>query len=76
MWYLGSSLQIDRGKVETVTDFMFLGSEIIVDSNYSHEMKRCLLLGRKAMTNIDNIFKSRDITLLAKVHIIKARFFQ
>ena len=52
MWYLGSSLQIDRGKVETVTDFMFLGSEIIVDSNYSHEMKRCLLLGRKAMTNL------------------------
>ena len=63
-----------RGKVETMTDFMFLGSEIIVDSNYSHEMKRCLLLGRKAMTNLDSILKSRDITLLTKVCIVKVVF--
>ena len=63
-------------KMETVADFIFLGSKLTMDSDCTHEMKRCLLLGRKAMTNIDNIFKSRDITLLAKVHIIKARFFQ
>ena len=55
-----------RGKVETMTDFMFLGSEIIVDSNYSHEMKRCLLLGRLAMTDLDSILKSRDIILADK----------
>ena len=52
------------GKVETVTDFIFLGSEITVDSDCSHDIKRCLLLGRKAMTNLDSILKSRDITLL------------
>ena len=58
--------------METVEDFIFLGSKIIVDSNYSHEIKRFSFLGRKAMTNIDNILKSRDITLLIKVHIVKA----
>ena len=58
--------------METVEDFIFLGSKITVDSNYSHEIKRFSFLGRKAMTNIDNILKSRDITLLIKVHIVKA----
>ena len=71
-----TSWQIDGETVETVTDFIFLGSKMTADGDCSHEIKRRLLLGRKAMTNIDNIFKSRDITLLAKVHIIKARFFQ
>ena len=61
--------------METVTDFIFLGSKIAVDSDCSHEIKRCLLLGRKAMTNLDSISKSRDITLLAKVHTVKAMFF-
>ena len=64
-----------RGKVEAVTDFIFLGSKITGDSDCSHEIKRCLLLGRKAMTNLDSILKSRDITLLTKVHIIKAIVF-
>ena len=64
-----------RGKVEAVTDFIFLGSKITVDSDCSHEIKRCFLLGRKAMTNLDNISKSRDITLLAKVHLVKAMVF-
>ena len=63
-----TSWQIDGGKVETVTDFIFLGSKIMVDSDYSHEMKRHLLLGRKAMANLDRVFKSRNITLLTKVH--------
>ena len=63
------------GNNETVTDFIFLGSKIIVDGNCSHEIKRCLLLGRKAMTNLDSMFKSRDITLLTKVHLIKAMVF-
>ena len=67
--------QIDGGKVETVTDFTFLGSEITADVDYSHEIKRCLLLGRKAMTNRDSIFKSKDITLLTKAHIVKAMVF-
>ena len=61
--------------METVTDFIFLGSKITVDSDCSHEIKRPLLLGRKAMTNIDSILKSRDITLPAKVHIVKAMVF-
>ena len=61
--------------METVTDFLFLGSKITADSDYSHEIKRCLLLGRKVMTNLDSILKSRDITLLTKVHIVKAMVF-
>ena len=60
--------------METVTDFIFLGSKIAVDGDCSHEMKRCLLLGRKAVTNLNNILKSRDITLPTKVHIVKAVF--
>ena len=63
------------GKVETVTDFIFLGSKIIVDGDCSHEIKRHLLLGKKAMTNLDSILKSRDISLLTKVHIVKAVVF-
>ena len=62
-------------KVETVTDFIFLGSKIIADSDFSHEIKRCVLLGRKAMTNLDSIFKSRNITLPTEVHIVKAMVF-
>ena len=62
-------------KVETVTDFIFLGLKITVDSDCSHEMKRRLLLGRKTMTNLDSIFKSRDITFLTKVHIVKPTVF-
>ena len=62
-------------KVETVTDFLFLGSKITADSDFSHEIKRCLLLGRKAMTNLDNVLKSKDATLLTKVHIVKAVVF-
>ena len=61
--------------METVTDFIFLGSEIIADGDSSHEIKKRLLLGRKAMTNLDNIFKSRDITLPTKVCIVKAMVF-
>ena len=70
------SWQIDGGKVETGTDFIFLGSKITVDGNCSHKIKRRLLFGRKAMTNLDTILKSRDITLLKKVCIVKAMFFQ
>ena len=70
-----TSWQIDGETVETVSDFIFLGSKIIVDGDCSHEIKRCLLLGRKAMANLDSILKSRDITLPAKVHIVKAMFF-
>ena len=66
------SWQIGGKKVETVTDFIFLGSKITADGDYNHEIKRCLLLGRKAMTNLDSVLKSRDITLLTKVHIVKA----
>ena len=62
-------------KQEIVTDFIFLGSRITVDGDCSHEIKRCLLLGRKAMTNQDNILKSRDITLLTKVHLVKDMVF-
>ena len=61
---------------ETVADLIFLGSKITVDSDYNHEIKKCLLLGRKAMTNLDSILKSRDISLLTKVPIIKAMVFQ
>ena len=61
--------------MEAVTTFIFLGSKITADSDCSHEIKRCLLLGRKAMTNLDSILKSRDITLLTKVHIVKAMVF-
>ena len=64
-----------RGKVESVTDFIFLGSKITADGDCSHEIKRCLLLGRVAMTHLDNIFESRDITLLTKAHIVKAVVF-
>ena len=67
--------QIDGETVETVTDFIFLGSKITADDDCSHEIKTHLLLGRKAMTKIDNILKSRDITLLTKVHLVKARVF-
>ena len=69
------SWQIVGGKVEIVTDFIFLGSKITADGNYSHEIKRHLLLGRKAMTNLDNVLKSRDITLLTNVCIVKAVVF-
>ena len=61
--------------METVTGFIFLGSKITADGDCSHEIKRCLLLGRKVMTNLDSILKSRDITLPAKVHTVKAMFF-
>ena len=70
-----TSWQIDGETVETVTDFIFLGSKITVDSDYSHEIKRCLLFGRKAMTNLDSILKSRDITLPTKVRLVKALIF-
>ena len=63
------------GKVETVTDFIFLGSKITVDSGCSREIKRCLLLGRKGMTNLDSILKSRGITLPTKVHVVKGMVF-
>ena len=63
------------GKLETVTNFIFLGSKITVDGDYSHETKRHLRLERKAMTNLDSILKSRDITLATKVHIVKAMVF-
>ena len=68
-------LQIDGETVETVSDFIFRGSKITVDGDSSHEIKRCLLHGRKVMTNLDSIFKSRDITLLTKVHLVKAMVF-
>ena len=61
--------------METVTDFIFFGSKIITDGDCSHEMKRCLLLGRKAMTNLESILKIRDITLPTKVHLVKATIF-
>src|SRR5574337_1142125 len=61
---------------ETVTDFIFLGSKITADGDCSHEIKRCLVIGRKTMTNLDSILKSRDNTLLTKVHLVKAIFFQ
>jgi len=67
--------QIDGETMETVRDFIFLGSKIIADGDCSHEIKRCLFLERKAMTNIDSILKSRDITLPTKVHLVKAMVF-
>ena len=70
-----TSSQIDGKKVETVADFNFLGSKITADGDCSHEIKRCLLLGRKVMTNLDSILKSRDITLPTKVHLVKAMVF-
>ena len=70
-----TSWQIDGERVETVSDFIFLGSKITADSYFSHEIKRHLLLGRKAMTNLDSIFKSRDITLPTKVCLVTAMVF-
>ena len=70
-----TSWQIDGGKVKAVTDFIFLGSKIMVDGDCSYEIQRRLLLGRKAMTNLDRVFKNRDTTLLTKVHIVKAMVF-
>ena len=70
-----TSWQIDGETMETVTDFTFGGSKITADSDCSHEIKRCFLLGRKAMTNLDSILKSKDITLPTKVHLVKAMVF-
>ena len=70
-----TSWQIDGETMEIVTDFLFLGSKITADGDCSHEIKRHLLLGRKAMTNLDSILKSRDITLLTKVRLVKAMVF-
>ena len=70
-----TSWEIDGGTVETVSDFIFLGSKITADGDCSHEIKRHLLLGRKFMTNLDSILKSRDITLPTKVHLFKAMVF-
>ena len=67
--------QIEGKKVEVVTDFLFLGSKITMVGDCSYEIRRCLLLGRKAMTNLDSVLKSRDITLSTKVHIVKAMVF-
>ena len=70
-----TSWQIDGETVETMTDFVFLGSKITADGDCSHEIQRCLLLGRKAMTNLNSILKSRDIMLLTKVHLVKVMVF-
>ena len=70
-----TSWQIDGETVETVTDFIFLGSKITADGDCGHEIKRCLLLGRKVMTNLDSILKSRDVTLLTNVRLVKAVVF-
>ena len=70
-----TSWQIDGETMETVTDYIFLGSKISADGDYSHEIKRCLLLGRKVMNNLDSLFKSRDITLPTKVCLVKAMVF-
>ena len=70
-----TSWEIDGETVETVSNFIFGGSKITIDGDCSHEIKRCLLLGRKVMTNLDNIFKSRDITLPTKVRLVKAMVF-
>ena len=70
-----TSWEIDGETEETVSDFMFLGSKITADGDYSREIKRCLLLGRKVMTNLDSILKSRDIALPTKVHLVKAMVF-
>ena len=71
-----TSWQIDGKTVETVADFIFLGSKISADGDFSHEIKKRLLLGKKVMTNLDSILKSRDIALLIKVHLVKLWFFQ
>ena len=71
-----TSWQIDGEKLETVTDFIFLGSKITADGDCSRKIKRGLLLGRKAMTNLDSVLKSRDITLLTNVHIVRAMVFK
>ena len=70
-----TSRQIEEEKMETLRDFILGGSKITADGDCSHEIKRCLLLGRKAMTNLDSILKSRDITLLTKIHLVKAMVF-
>ena len=70
-----TSWQLDGETMETVTDFIFLGSKITAGGDCSHEIKRCLLLGRKAMTNLDSILESRDITWPTKVHLVKAMVF-
>ena len=70
-----TSWQIEGETVDTVADFIFLGSKITADGDFTHEIKRCLLLGRKVMINLDSIFKSRDITLPTKVHLVKAMVF-
>ena len=70
-----TSWEINGETVEAVSDFIFGGSKVTADGDFSHEIKRYLLLGRKAMTNLDSIFKSRDITLLKKVHLVKAMVF-
>ena len=70
-----TSWQIDGETMETATDFIFLGSKITADDDCSHEIKRCLLLGRTAMTNLDSVLQSRDITLLTEVHLVKAMVF-
>ena len=69
------SWQIEGEKVEEVADFIFLGSKVTADGDYSHEIKRCLLLGKKTMTNLDSTLKSRNITLPTKVHLVKAMVF-
>ena len=70
-----TSWEIDGETVEAVSDFIYLGSKITADGDFSHKIKRCLLLGRKVMTNLDSIFKSRDVTLLTNVHLVKAVVF-
>ena len=70
-----TSWQIDGKTVQTVADFIFLGSKITADGDCSHEIKRCLFLGRKVMTKLDSILKNRDVTLLTKVHLVKAMIF-
>ena len=70
-----TSWQIDGETMETVTDFIFLGSKITADGDCSHEIKKCLLLGRKPMINLDSILKSRDITLLTNIHLVEAMVF-
>ena len=70
-----TSWQIEGGKVEVVTDFLFLGSKITADGDYGHEIRRCFLFGRKVITNLDCVLKNKDITLLTKVHIVKAMAF-
>ena len=71
-----TSWQVDGETMKTVTDFIFLGSKIAADGDCSHKIKKCLLLGRKAMTNLDSILKNRDITFPTKVHLVKAVVFQ